>query len=252
MSDKKSLTDKLNEMVFGEPIPVLSANDLEIVRNLDKKMDLILPLLDRSGIELQQFNKLPAEKTEGDGSSKTQESLDDLIEQVRKLAKTQFKTNTLQESQLNQHQEALQNLQTALTQQKELLTQQAEQAVEDAELKMAKKLLPVMDSLDAAFNTGSRQIVKFRSQMPPEVQQAVIAWLDGIRMARLRLLDVLAAYDITPVPSVGELFNPHRHIAVGTDNSGRVPNNTIVSEDRRGYTTPKKIIREAEVVVARG
>ena len=86
--------------------------------------------------------------------------------------------------------------------------------------------------------------------MPAESRQAVIAWLDGIRLARMRLLDVLKSYDVTPIPTLGQPFDPHHHVAVATDSSGRAPDGTIISEDQRGYTTPDKVLRFAEVVVA--
>lgn len=240
MSEQKNFFDKLNEFIFGMPIPVLSENDLQVVRNLDQKMNCLLAALDS-----------PTFASASEDKPQSNDSLNDLIEQVRKLAKTQFKANTLQETQANQQQETLQNLQTALAQQKEVLLQQQKHAVETAQLNMVKKLLPVMDSLDGAFNAGRRQVSKFEGHVPPEIHHAFISWLEGIRMARVRLLDLLAGYEVTPIVAVGELFDPHRHVAMGIDGSGRATNGTIVSEDRRGYTTPAKIIREAEVVVAR-
>jgi molecular chaperone GrpE len=87
--------------------------------------------------------------------------------------------------------------------------------------------------------------------MPADTRRAMIAWLDGVRLARMRLLDVLKVYHVTPIPTLGQAFDPHRHVAVATDTSGQAPDGTILSEDRRGYTTPDKVLRFAEVVVAR-
>jgi molecular chaperone GrpE len=87
--------------------------------------------------------------------------------------------------------------------------------------------------------------------MPGDTRQAIVAWLDGIRLARLRLLDVLKSYEVTPIPTLGQSFDPNRHVAVATDTSGRAAEGIIVAEDRRGYTTPDKVLRYAEVVVAR-
>jgi molecular chaperone GrpE (heat shock protein) len=50
---------------------------------------------------------------------------------------------------------------------------------------------------------------------------------------------------------VGQAFDPHRHVAVAVDTSGKAPDGTILAEDRRGYATPDKVLRFAEVVVAR-
>jgi molecular chaperone GrpE len=90
-----------------------------------------------------------------------------------------------------------------------------------------------------------------RLSLTPATRRAVIGWLDGIRLTRLRLLDLLAAHQVAPIPTVGHPFDPHCHVAAATDTSGRGPDGTIVGEDRRGYATPEKVLRFAEVVVAR-
>lgn len=258
MSKNKSFIDKLTDFIFGEPIPVLGERDLQTVRELHQKLDSLSAMLDRSqptlqGSTLQMLEV--SEQTKGAQPTKAhqaQENLDGLTEQVRKLAKTQFKTNTLQESQLAQQQETIENLQKSIGRQEKLLAElakQHEQAVAAAQLDLLKSILPALDSLDAAFGSGRRQV----RQLPinREVRQAVIAWLDGVRLARMRLLDLLAAYDIRPIPTVGQPFDPHYHIAVATDTNGRTPDGVIISEDRAGYASPTKVLREAEVVVAR-
>jgi molecular chaperone GrpE len=121
--------------------------------------------------------------------------------------------------------------------------------VASAQLELLQSMLPVLDSLDAAFNTGRRQIL--RLGMSHEVRQAIVAWLDGIRLARMRLLDLLASYEIRPIPTVGQPFNPSYHIAVAVDASGQASDGVIVSEDRPGYASPARVLREAQVVVAR-
>jgi molecular chaperone GrpE len=158
----------------------------------------------------------------------------------------------LQESQLAQQQAALESLQATVARQETLiagLAQQQETAVREAQLELVKNLLPILDSLDAAFNSGRRQVL--RLPMSQEARQALIAWLDGLRLARMRLLDLLAAHEVTPIPTIGQPFDPHRHVAVATDSSGRAPDGVIVGEDRRGYASPNHVLRFAEVVVAR-
>lgn len=251
VSKKKSFSEKLNNFIWGEPIPVLSAHDLDTVQQLDGKLNELLTLLKTSaspaGADNFQPNPAspPAKPPEQNGDG-------DLAEQVRKLAKTQFKTNTLQEKQLAQQEEALTTLQKALERQEKQaaeLVQQRQQAVEAAQEELIKSLLPVLDGLDAAFENGRGQVLK--QPMPADTRRAVIAWLDGVRLARMRLLDILKAHNVTPIPAVGQTFDPHRHVAVATDTSGHAPEGTILSEDRRGYTTPDKVLRFAEVVVAR-
>ena len=240
MNNKKSWLDKLNTFIFGQPIPVLSHNDLDAVHQLNDRLEAVLtPLRAQPSAQIASS---PAEQAQ---------TLDDLAEQVRKLAKTQFKANALQETQLAQQQASIATSQQALEQQELLLNQlrqQQQYTIAQAQLELLTTLLPVLDSLDAAFESGRKQVLKLA--MPSGTRQAMIAWLDGIRLARLRLLDVLQAHHVTPIPTEGLPFDPNRHIAVAVDASGRARDGIIVAEDRRGYAIPDKVLRYAEVVVA--
>ena len=249
MNTNKSFIDKLNSFIFGEPIPILSQNDLDTIQNLNAKLDDLFVLLKPSP-EPQKHPPL-AGSPELSPNGAAPAAVEELTEQIRKLAKTQFKSNALQEEQLAQQQQTIAELQKAFEQQQKQLaemSQQQQQAVEQARLELLKALLPIVDSLDAAFNTGRRQVLKLA--MPAGTRQAVVAWLDGIRLARLRLLDVLKTQQVTPIPTIGEPFDPNRHVAVATDASGRAADGLIIGEDRRGYATPNKVLRYAEVVVA--
>jgi molecular chaperone GrpE len=225
VSQKKSFSDRVVALFSGRSTPAVNE------RTLHQKLDAILT-------SLKHQEALP----ETGGAN-------DLAEQVRKLAKTQFKTNTLQEKQASRQEATLESLQTALDRLQTQQAEQVQQAVEVAQLELLKSLLPSLDSLDAAFETGRRQVLKH--SLPGKSQRAVIAWLDGVRLARLRLLDVLAAHQVTRILTIGQPFDPHMHVAVATDSSGEAPDGIIISEDRAGYTTPHKILRFAEVVVSR-
>lgn len=252
VSKKKSFSEKLNNFIWGEPIPVLSAHDLDTVQQLDGKLNELLALLKTPPSAAGPVNFQPGLVSSPPALSPDQNGDGDLAEQVRKLAKTQFKANTLQEKQLAQQEETIASLQKALERQEKQaaeLAQQRQQAVDAAQEELIKSLLPVLDGLDAAFESGRGQVLK--QPMPADTRRAIIAWLDGVRLARMRLLDVLKTYNVTPIPTIGQAFDPHRHVAVAADTSGRAPEGVILSEDRRGYATPDKVLRFAEVVVAR-
>ena len=171
----------------------------------------------------------------------------DLNAQVKKLAKTQFKTNALQESQLAQQQEALTALKQSLQTQLEDARIQQQQAVEAAQLELLTAMLPALDGLDAAFENGKKQL--FHLRLSPQSKKAFIAWLDGVRLARIRLLDTLAAYNVSPIPTIGKPFNPHLHVVAATRRVADLPGGVIVAEDRRGYIAKDKVLRFSEVVV---
>ncbi len=175
-------------------------------------------------------------------------AISNLSAQVKKLAKTQFKTNALQESQLAQQQEALTALQQSLQTQLENARVQQQQAVESAQMELLTAMLPTLDGLDAAFENGKKQL--FRLRLSPQSRKAFIAWLDGVRLARIRLLDALAAHNVSPIPTTGKPFNPHLHVVVATRRVSDLPNGIIIAEDRRGYIAGDKVLRFSEVVVA--
>lgn len=245
MSGRQTFLDKVSGLIFGETGPPPHANELAAIEQLNRKLERLLARLDTPATQPQTpVLEPPASPPDG--------VAEELAEQVRKLAKTQFKANTLQEAQLAQQQETLAGLQKTIEQQGQQLAelrQQQQRVVEQAQLDLLIRLLPVLDSLDAAFTSGRRQVLKLA--MPAETRRAVIGWLDGIRLARVRLLDLLQSYNVSPIQTVGERFDPNRHVAVATDTTGRAPDGTIVGEDRAGYATPDKILRYAEVVVAK-
>jgi molecular chaperone GrpE len=242
VTTKKSFADKLKDLIWGEPIPVFTADDRATIQNMDGKLNDLLAHLKAQPPTAQPAASAPVAQGRPQPPG---EVGDDLADQVRKLAKTQFKANTLQEETLDGLQKAIERQDNQLAE----LAQQRHQAVQAAQEEMVKSLLPVLDALDAAFDTGRRQVLSL--PMPATTRKAMIAWLDGVRLARLRMLDILRAYNVTPIPTVGEVFDPHRHVAVATSVSGQVADGTIVGEDRRGYATPAKVLRFAEVVVAR-
>ncbi|MBI1877958.1 MAG: nucleotide exchange factor GrpE [Chloroflexi bacterium] len=252
MSQKQNFLDKLTRFIVGEPVPVLSEHDLELIHDLCQRLDAFSHHLNTLPAAGQPPGPLTPITADGGEAQPAPLNVAELQEQLQKLAKTQFKTNSLQEAQLAQFKQTLDSLQQALAQQDKTLAEvvkQREQAIEAARLDLLKRIIPVLDSLDAAFNSGRRQVLQL--PMNRETRQAVIAWLDGIRLARLRLLDVLAAYEVHPIPTTGQPFDPHYHVAVATDTTGRAPDGIIVGEDRPGYTSPTKVLREAEVIVAR-
>ncbi len=66
------------------------------------------------------------------------------------------------------------------------------------------------------------------------------------------MLDVLAAEGVYPIETEGEIFDPHRHVAVETvPAAGGVEPDAIVRETRRGYLLGDGAALRGVVVVAR-
>ncbi len=114
--------------------------------------------------------------------------------------------------------------------------------VESVMTDFAKKLLPIVDNLDRAIDNSK----KSQSEKSEEFKH----FLEGIVLVAQQLYELLAEMGVEPIPSVGELFDPHLHEAVVVERNENVPHNTIVAELLRGYKMGEKVIRHALVKVA--
>jgi molecular chaperone GrpE (heat shock protein) len=195
-------------------------------------------------------------------SEYTSDGLTALENEVRKLGKTQFKANVVAEKQAANLEKALTDLQAQQAQQAELLEKLVSERIAAERQNWFKTILPVLDGLDQAINSGQKYLVlrDKAAQIPnPTAQQALLvspadraklaSWLEGLRLLRDRLLKILDAGEVTPIATVGEPFDPHVHIAVATAQDENVASGTIITEERRGYRTVQGVLRYAEVIV---
>jgi len=99
------------------------------------------------------------------------------------------------------------------------------------------ELLPVLDNFERALAAGRESTGNF---------------YEGVEMIYRQLGDLLKAQGLTPVPALGEKFDPCRHEAVAwEETSEENQDNIIIKEFRKGYCLKEKVIRPAMVVVAR-
>jgi molecular chaperone GrpE len=195
--------------------------------------------------------------------------VDGLGQEIRRLGKAQFKANMLAEKQANQWEQAIATAQEAQAQYAQLSeTASAEQAAA-ARHELLEAIIPALDGLENAIASGQRYLEKrdkaarsLAEQVPPlspaqgvlvsPMDRAMLAgWLDGLRLVRERLLAVLEAGGVTPIPAVGHPFDPYLHVAVGTTSEGDGVPGIVVAEERRGYRSPAGVLRYADVIVYR-
>src|SRR5438874_8943043 len=103
---------------------------------------------------------------------------------------------------------------------------------------LLQKLLGVMDNVERALvyqDTLDRQAL----------QQA-------LRMMLWQMNELIRSEGLTPVPTVGETFNPYVHEAVEAVENSDKPEGTIVEEVLKGYTLGDETLRPARVKVSMG
>jgi len=203
-----------------------------------------------------------------DGTRSTQEvgetALEELRKEVRKLGKAQFKANTLSEDQSARWEQSIASVQAAQEQRDQLLETVVGERAAARERELLEAVMPALDGLENAIASGRRYLeVRDRAASSPNIAsaQAVLVspadramlagWLDGLRLVRERMLALLEEGNLTPIPTVGQLFDPYLHVAVGATTEGEGPAGTIVAEERRGYRSPSGVLRYAEVIVYR-
>ena len=105
--------------------------------------------------------------------------------------------------------------------------------------RLFKDLLPTLDNLERALQSGGRE------------QALIEGLLEGVELTYKHFLDTLQKMGMKQVASVGELFDPAKHQAVGQVESLTIPENVIVDEYQKGYFLHDRILRPAMVTVAK-
>jgi molecular chaperone GrpE len=111
------------------------------------------------------------------------------------------------------------------------------EAIQFGSRELVLKLLPVVDD--------------FHRVLDHAPEGADPNWLKGLELAIQKLEEVLALQGVTPIEAVGEPFDPAFHEAIGLEESEDHPEDTVITELRRGYRLHDRVLRPALVKVAR-
>ena len=99
-------------------------------------------------------------------------------------------------------------------------------------------IIPILDSFDMAF--GNKEAWE-------KVDEN---WRKGVIYIHSQLLSVLKQYGCEPFDSLGEYFDPSRHISVSSVLvHNEAQNHTVMEVLQKGYVLEEKVLRPARVVV---
>ena len=197
-------------------------------------------------------------------------ALEDLSQEVRRVGRELFKTTRAAERNQELFQAALEEVQRMNILVAELPAQTAE-AVRAVKVSICRELLSVADALDASLSAAQDTLARlqetvdqpargivFRFSMARSLRdslsEAVAAmgqWYEGQQLMRERLMHGLQSFGLRAVDAIGRPFDPSLHRAVSVEKRKDVPAGTIVGEDLKGYLLDGKILRYAEVIVAK-
>lgn len=99
---------------------------------------------------------------------------------------------------------------------------------------VVEQFLPVLDHFELALK-ASGSVEQVRS---------------GVELIVKQMGEVLRQLQVTPVPTVGEPFDPRVHEALGTVEREDIPDHYVAEEIRRGYRLRDRLLRPAMVRVA--
>jgi molecular chaperone GrpE len=112
------------------------------------------------------------------------------------------------------------------------------QQARDANVAFLQRLFPILDDFERALANAS----------PADLQSS---WGQGIQLVERNLRGLLAADGVERVQAEGAEFDPRLHEAVGSQPSAEVPEGHVLYVTRQGYRKGDRVLRPAQVIVAR-
>ncbi|MBL9128624.1 MAG: nucleotide exchange factor GrpE, partial [Verrucomicrobiales bacterium] len=115
-----------------------------------------------------------------------------------------------------------------------------QEAVQFANQSLLERLIPALDNLDMALTAvGSAQ------------GASVDSLKTGVEMVLVQLRSVLKDAGLEEISAVGQPFDPTWHEAVSEQETQDVPEGQVLQQLRKGYRLQQRLLRPANVVVAR-
>lgn len=74
---------------------------------------------------------------------------------------------------------------------------------------------------------------------------------DGFDSILKNMTSLLSKYGVTPIESIGEIFDPNYHEAISVVEDDSLDDNTITKEIRKGYISHQRVIRPALVEISK-
>ncbi len=103
---------------------------------------------------------------------------------------------------------------------------------------LLKQLLTVVDNLERAIDISDENADNK-------------GLLDGVKMTHKEMLRIFESFEVKPLKSEGEIFDPNFHQAVTQEESDTCAENTVIKELQRGYILHGRLIRPSMVIVSK-
>lgn len=107
-----------------------------------------------------------------------------------------------------------------------------------------REFLPVVDNLERAVSQGVIE--------GTDAEKNLQGLLEGVELTLKSLYTSLEKFEVTPVESIGEPFDPNKQEALTMEASETVPANHVLNEFEKGYFYKDRLLRAAKVIVSSG
>lgn len=138
----------------------------------------------------------------------------------------------------NEYRDLLQKLKAEFDNYRKKTEGERQRQSERATVQLITEILPVLDDFESALKaaTNNGQSDAFRI---------------GIEQIYRKLTDILRKRGVTPIESVGKIFDPNFHEAIAHEESNIHEDGEIIDELRRGYMVGSVLLRASMVRVAK-
>lgn len=101
------------------------------------------------------------------------------------------------------------------------------------------RLLPVLDTFEMAMQAAAQPNTNLESLKA------------GVSMIQGQLRNTVADYGVEEIDAMGKPFDPALHEALSQQETTKVAEGLVISQNRKGYRMKDRLLRAAAVVVAR-
>ena len=108
-----------------------------------------------------------------------------------------------------------------------------------------REMLPVVDNLE-------RAVAHQGGASGDSAEKNLGALVEGVELTLKSLVSTLDKFQVKPIESVGEKFDPKHHQALTMEASDLVPATHVLNEFEKGYYYKDRLLRAAKVVVSSG
>jgi molecular chaperone GrpE (heat shock protein) len=209
------------------------------------------------------------ETTPSDRLDDLSAAVEQVSQEIRKLGREMFKSNRAYDRDIEMSQRILEELKRVTTDLNDT-RRTANEQVFRAKALLCEDVFRVIDVLETSMS-GAREMLatledrvktprgfwarlsgtRRQDERLGEIVSSLRHWCEGQGLLRERLVSALRSAGVLPIECAGKPFNPEVHRAVSVERRSDIPSGTIIAEEQPGYVLDGRVLRYAEVVVAK-